>query len=228
MEITLSIIGTAGRDSSKPLGKSHFEAMCLVASGLIDQLANSNYPITHLVSGGAAWADHVAVKLFLNKKSPNLRLYLPAAFEGGSFHDNGSEKWNENPGRTANHYHKQFQVATHIHSLSEINIAKCEGATLIEMGGFHARNAMVAKSDFLLAMTFGKGSQVKPGGTADTVDKYLTRVRKEGIFDKSFHYNLNDGKIYEGCTLPPKSEQFGKNTAIFLNKFLGKNFKNSP
>ena len=221
MEITLSIIGTAGRDASNPLGKSHFEAMCLVASGLIDQLADSNYPISHLVSGGAAWADHVAVKLFLNKKVPYLRLYLPAVFEGGAYYDNGSEKWHENSGRTANHYHKQFQVATNINSLSEINIAKCEGATLIEMNGFHARNAMVSKSDFLLAMTFSKGNQVMPGGTEDTVEKYLTRVKKTGMFDKSFHYDLNDGKIYEGCTLPPKKkEPFGQETRIALNKFV--------
>lgn len=205
MEITLSIIGTAGRDAAKPLGKSHFEAMCLVASGLVVQLADSNYPISHLVSGGAAWADHVAVKLFLDKKAPNLRLYLPAVFEGGAYYDNGSAKWQENPGRTANLYHKKFQVTTNINSLSEINIAKCEGATLIEMNGFHARNAMVAKSDFLLAMTFGKGPEVMPGGTEDTVEKYLTRVKKTGMFDKSFHYNLTDGIIYEGCTLPPKA-----------------------
>ena len=222
-EITFSICGTAGRgDTANKLSKNHFDAMVIVAGQLMEQFAECGYKITTLVSGGASWADHSAVKLYLNKKVPNLRLYLPAVFEGGAYHDNGNTDWKVNPGRTANLYHKQFQVATNINSLSEINISKCEGATLIEMNGFHARNAMVAKSDFLLAMTFGKGHEVMTGGTEDTVEKYLTRVKKTGMFDKSFHYDLNDGKIYEGCTLPPKKkEQFGQATRIALNKFIG-------
>jgi len=65
----------------------------------------------------------------------------------------------------------------------------------------------VAKSDFLLAMTFGNEHEVKEGGTAHCVKCYLDRVRKEGIFDKSFHYDLNSGKIYEGCTLPKEGKK---------------------
>jgi len=204
MEITLSIVGTAGRkDDAAKLGKKSFEAMCLVASGLVDQLVESNYPITHLVSGGAAWADHVAVKLFLDRKVPRLRLFLPAVFEGGTFADNGDKDPNKNPGGTCNYYHKKFQNATHINSLTQIQIAKGEGAELIPVAkGFYARNALVAKSDFILAMTFGNGREVKDGGTSHTVKCYLERVRKEGIFDKSFHYDLNSGEIFEGCTIP--------------------------
>jgi len=204
MEITFAIVGTAGRnDDAKKLSKKHFEAMCIVASGLVDQFAESNYPISHLVSGGAAWADHVAVKLFLDKKVPHLRLFLPAEFEGGSFYDSGVRDSHKNPGGTANYYHRQFQKATNINSLTQIQIAKAEGAELIPVArGFFARNALVAKSDFILACTFGKGSEVKEGGTADTIRKYLDRVRKEGIFDKSFHYDLNNGEIHVGCTVP--------------------------
>ena len=191
MEITLAIVGTAGRkEDGKILSNKHFEAMCLVADGLIDELKESNYPITHLVSGGAAWADHVAVKLFLDKKVPHLRLFMPAEFEGGSFKDNGVNDPYKNPGGTANYYHKKFQTAAHINSLTQIQIAKAEGAELITVSkGFHARNALVAKSDFILAMTFGNEHEVKDGGTAHTVKCYLDRVRKEGIFDKSFHYD---------------------------------------
>lgn len=209
MEITLAIVGTAGRkEDAKRLSRKHFEAMCLVASGLLEQINESNYPITHLVSGGAAWADHVAVRLFLDKKAPGLRIFMPAEWDNGSYHDNGNKDAYENAGSTANYYHQLFQRATNINSLTEILIAKTHGAELIPvLKGFHARNALVAKSDFLLACTFGQERLVKDGGTADTVRKYLERVRKEGIFDKSFHYDLTTGNIYEGCLAPPKQEK---------------------
>lgn len=212
MEITFAIVGTAGRqDDGKRLTKQHFEAMCIVASELIDQVSENNYVITHLVSGGAAWADHVAVKLFLDGKAPNLRLFLPCEWDNGSFKDNGVKDPKSNPGGTANYYHKRFQNVTHINSLTQIQLAKTLGAELIPVArGFFARNALVAKSDFILAMTFGNENEVKDGGTAHTVKCYLERVRKEGIFDKSFHYDLSSGKVFVGCTIPKTpAEEFG-------------------
>jgi hypothetical protein len=122
MEITFSIVGTAGRkDDANKLSKKHFEAMCITAEGLIDQCNESGYPISHLVSGGAAWADHVAVKLFLNKKVPHLRLYLPCLFESGSF-INGPDPVNAkfNTAGTLNYYHQVFQRVTGVNSLSQI------------------------------------------------------------------------------------------------------------
>jgi hypothetical protein len=204
-EITLSIVGSAGRrEDAERMSRNHFEAACVVAEGLIDQFGEHNYSITHLVSGGAAFIDHVAVKLFLKKKAPHLRLFLPCEWDNGSFKDNGTDDWKSNPGRTANRLHKAFQTRTQINSLSEIQIVKNKGAELISVAkGFYARNALVAKSDFLLAMTFGNGHEVKEGGTAHTVRTYLNRVRKESIFDKSFHYDLNSGNILVGCVTPP-------------------------
>ena len=216
-EISLAIVGTAGRkDDAKRLTRKHFEAMCLVASGLLEQINESNYPITHLVSGGAAWADHVAVKLFLDKKVPNLRLFIPSEWDDGAFETKSSQSvqnrdYTSDPGSTANYYHKLFQQNTGINGLSDIQIAKAHGAELYCCrGGFHGRNAMVAKSDFILACTFGDKNMVKEGGTADTIRKYLARVRKEGIWDKSFHYDLNTKSIYEGCQVPDiaKEEKF--------------------
>ena len=161
------------------------------------------------MSGGAAGADHVAVKLFLNNKVSNLKLFLPAKWNDGMYYDNGKTNSFDNSGGISNYYHKKFQNATHIHSLSEIQIAKLRGAELIEVErGFYARNALVAKSDFLLAMTFGNESQVKIGsGSEHCVKCYLERVRKGDIFDKSFHYDLTSGKVYIGCTAPPKTEK---------------------
>lgn len=214
MEITLAIVGTAGRkEDAKKLSRQHFEAMMLVATGLLEQINESNYPITHLVSGGAAWADHVAVRLFLDKKAPGLKLFLPDFWENGSFKDTGEHDPYKNPGGTSNHYHREFQKRTGINSLSDIQIAKAEGAIIIDRRitkagneiplGFFGRNALVAKSDFILACTFGDKNKLKEGGTEDTVRDYLNRVKKEGIFDKSFHYDLSSGKVYEGCQVGP-------------------------
>jgi hypothetical protein len=232
MEITLSICGSAGRrDDAAKMSKQHFEAACIVATGLMEQLKECNFPITTLVSGGAAFIDHVAVKLFLQKKVPNLRLFLPAKWEMGKYADTGERDPHKNPGGTANYYHKKFLNATGIHSLSDIQVAKSNGAELIDENkngkplGFYPRNALVAKSDFILAITFGKGKEVKDGGTADTVKRYLERVRKENIFDKSFHYNLNDGKIYEGCTVPAASEETDHAS---LRQGLSNSFGGSP
>ena len=225
MEIIFAIIGTAGRkDDARRLSKKHFEAMCIVAEGLVENFGENNYPITHLVSGGAAWADHCAVKLFLDKKVPHLRLFLPCAFEGGSYKNTGVFDWKTNPGGTANALHRKFQLATNINSLTQIQIAKAEGAELINVDkGFYARNALVAKSDFLLAMTFGNEHEVKEGGTSDTVQRYLERVRREGFFDKSFHYDLNSGKIFEGCAVPKERTEADPiaNNPLFKNPRLG-------
>ena len=211
MEITLGICGTAGRkEDSKKLSSKHFDAMCIVAEGLLEQINTIGYPISCLISGGAAWADFVSVKLFLDHKVPRLKLFLPSEWQDGKFYDNGSREHND--GGTCNYYHLQFQRATGINSLSQMQIAKHEGAEFVVVNrGFFARNYLVAKhSDFLLAITFGKGAEIKAGGTSHTVGCYLDRVRKEGIFDKSFHFNLTDGTIYEGCQVPPMEDEPGK------------------
>lgn len=199
--ITLSIVGTAGRkDDENKLSLEHFNAMVNVGELLLKSCEKNNYKITTLVSGGASWADHVAVKLYLNNRVSKLRLFLPAEWETCKFKDTGEIDFKNNPGGTANYYHRKFQAATNISSLVEIQMAKDNGAELIEVPkGFYARNALVAKSDFILAMTFGEGDTVKDGGTSNTIQRYHERVSKENIFDKSFHYNLNDGKLYIGC-----------------------------
>ena len=232
MEITFSIVGSAGRqEDGERLSKHHFDAACLIASELLYQFEENNYKITCLVSGGAAFIDHVAVRLFLDKKVPHLRLFLPCEFVSGMFHDSGiSNDAGKNPGGTANYYHSKFKRKTGIDSLSELQIAKREGAEMINVDkGFFARNALVAKSDFILACTFGNKQEVKDGGTAHTIKCYLDRVRKEGIFDKSFHYDLNSGELFIGCTVPKPSEEdskFKKNKYYKNNAGLPQTFSN--
>jgi hypothetical protein len=149
----------------------------------------------------------VAVHLFLKKRVKHLRLFIPCEWDNGAFMDAGTDD-KTNYGRILNKYHNAFQRKTLIHSLSEIQSARHEGAELLPCrGGFYGRNAMVAKSDCLIAMTFGNKEHVKDGGTAHTVKCYLERVRKGEIYDKSFHYDLNSGEIFQGCKLPVETEQ---------------------
>jgi len=210
MDISLGICGTAGRKSdAKILSKQHFEAMCSVTLSLMKECGERNYPISTLVSGGAAYADFVAVQLFLNKKVKLLKLFLPAPWENGTFKDNGDKS----PGSVANFYHHKFQRTTGINSLSKMQSALVEGAEFIIVEkGFYARNYLVAKeSDFLLAITFGNKQEVKANsGSAHCVKCYLDKIRKESIFDKSFHYDLNDGIVYQGCTLSKHYENSPK------------------
>ena len=208
MEISLSIIGTYGEGGdSKILSTKHFDAMYLIAEELVTQINDSGYSLTHLVGGGSVWTSHLSIKLFLNKKVSNLRLFLSAEFQDGTYKDNGIiNDLLKNPGGVANYYHHQFQRTTGINSLSEIELAKRYGAELILVDNYYARNALIAKSDFILACTFGNKNEVKEGNTADIIRAYLNRVSKEGIFDKSFHYDLESGEIFIGCTVPIKTQ----------------------
>lgn len=219
LETTFSIVGTAGRkDDANRLSPKHFEAMCECARLLLQQLNETDYGVDTLVSGGAAWADHVAVKLFLNKEVPKLKLFLPCQFMGQDIgydpvplNEHERQK-GYSTGDTANKLHAKFSRKMNINSLWEIQLAIQQGATVIvPKGGFYGRNAKVAESDILLAMTFGdhewvkdggtvdKDGKVKLGGTAHTVTCYLNRVKKFGFFDKSFHYDLNSGEIFAGA-----------------------------
>src|SRR5690606_1280513 len=82
---TIAIIGTAGRgDDAAKLGPALFAAMVRDAAERV-----AAFPDPRLVSGGAAWADHVAVKLFLEGKVAGLTLHLPAEFRNGRFVETG-------------------------------------------------------------------------------------------------------------------------------------------
>ncbi len=74
-----------------------------------------------------------------------------------------------------------------------------QGAEVDVGHGFYSRNEMVAKSNAILAMTFGNGCIVKPGGTAHTVETYLNRIKKYGLQDNSYHYDLNSNMIFHGA-----------------------------
>ncbi len=159
----VAVIGTAGRDKSKPMTKATWEAM-------VDDLRPRLQLDDVLISGGAAWADHLAVHAYLQGWCQGLKLYLPAPFQVNKFLGPSSSA-----ASAANYYHQQFQIATGVRGLSEIHdaivkgaIAACEPAAAGYAAMF-ARNAKVAgDATLMLAYTFGDGAQPADGGTLNT------------------------------------------------------------
>lgn len=134
----LAIIGTAGRRSDiLHLNKNKYEEMIECAKWLIGQ----NH-IGSVVSGGAAWADHVALKVGLP-----LSLWLPAKKADLV---------------VAEKYHATFSRALKRDTWGEVLFRDHT-----KFGGFKDRNSKVAEeADCFLAMTF-RGD----GGTFDTISK---------------------------------------------------------
>ena len=182
---SMSIIGTAGRgDDRARLDRATYDRMTDVARSAVRRLG-----ATRLVSGGAAWADHVAVRLALEGvvEPRMLTLHMPAPFARGSFDASTRD------GGTANHYHRLFSERLGIRSLAEIADVVAAGAAVTTSPGFLARNALVAKGDAILAFTFGGGTPwgitaggptttareagLKDGGTSHTFDRSRSVVK---------------------------------------------------
>lgn len=195
---SLAIVGTAGRGSdADALSMVHWETMLRAAKHII-KVEN----VDRMVSGGAAWADHVAVRLFLEKTVPLLGLHLPAFVSRDGFVDQPNAENFGRSGRKAGEistgYHRDFSTRLNIDSLEELSraCAMIPNCSVTIGTGFNSRNLMVASdSDMLLAMTFGHGRVVKPGGTERTVRAFLRRT-SGNLAAKSWHLDLNTLKLY--------------------------------
>jgi len=154
--LRIAIIGTAGRDKTKPLNKNLYFKMAL---RMVEELSIFCDDII-LVSGGAALADHLAVTLFLGGYVAGLELCLPCEFKNGKYADNGSKDWRVNPGYVSNLYHKKFSEALNANTLDEIQQAITKGAVVKVGKGFHDRNCDITKCDRMFAFTWGKDGPV--------------------------------------------------------------------
>lgn len=171
MTMYLAIIGSA---SCSNWTKETFDDMVKITSLNIFKLKKLNTKIDEicLISGGAAWSDHIAVYLYLNKNVLdipiiNLELFLPCSFDKKYF-DNGQYHWAVNPGKTANTYHSVFSKQINRNSLKDIQNCINIGATINISNGFHSRNKKIAeKADKLIA--FGDTDE-PTGGTKYTYD----------------------------------------------------------
>ena len=198
-ELSLAVIGSAGRGQDYDnLNLVKYNEMYRIADTMIDYInSKSNIKLSTCYSGGSAWVDSIAVRLYLNNRIPNLKLYLPCDYEDGKFVDNYSET--SYISETINWYHSQFEKETGQNSLKEIQLAIDKGAVIKVINGFKNRNTYVATADYLLAMTFGEKDKVKKGGTWDTCNKYLQRIKEQSLPNHGFHFNLTEMKMYPQC-----------------------------
>ena len=111
--------------------------------------------------------DHIAVQLFLLGDIGSLTLYLPCPWDDSKsqFLESGSKR---SPGTISNTLHRMFSSVVKEDSLKQINDAIQVGAVTQVHNGFLKRNCSVAKSEYLVAFTWGKGSVPKEGGTLNT------------------------------------------------------------
>jgi len=190
----IAIIGTAGRaEDGDRLRGDDFGAMWLAVNRLIKTEIAKGQPYG-LISGGAAWADHVAVYDFILGNAYSLDLELPCKLQtDGRFVDTGERDFRTNPGGTSNYYHELFSKKIGFSSFRQLSMVAMTPECVISAGGgFFDRNSKIAeKADHTIALTFGDKAILKDGGTADTMKKFL----KKGT-GLSFHIDLHDWTIH--------------------------------
>lgn len=172
MSRAIAIIGTAGRDKDIKMSMKHWEQMCKVVHEEVE-------PTDTLVSGGAAWADHVAVWAYLNGYCKDLILHLPAPFM-----HNGYIGGYGTSGGAANYYHGLFTQRLGVHTMGHITLAIRKGAKVTEQPAAHGYSAMANRNKLvandcthMIAFTFGEGSEPADGGTKITWDMAKDKQR---------------------------------------------------
>lgn len=203
---TFGIIGSAGRgeDIAKITEETFFIMRASVRKIIQSLLVpNEQYAV---VSGGAAWADHVAVSLFNRGEASKLILHLPCKFDCDYVSFVHRPEDSGNIVFTANHYHTIFSniafpsadgYADDFASRKQIVEAIEKGAKTTVSNGFFARNVLVARdAEYMIALTFGKNEKLKDGGTKHTMGLFL--MKNDPL--RSYHVDLNNW----GCFNPAK------------------------
>lgn len=178
--MSVGIIGTAGRSNDYLwFTKEKYDRVVEIIDRSLTDVCSKTGMRTEdlcLFSGGAAFMDHVAVKLFLTGKYGKLILFLPA------FYDMKIKRYietiieGENSGKKSNHYHDLMRSVTGYNSLSEIHTAFGKGAAFQYYSTFKKRNSGLAQfanrvNATVYAFTLAPGLVPKDGGTHDTWTK---------------------------------------------------------
>lgn len=122
----------------------------------------------YLVSGGAAWADHLAVLLFLDARAKGLTIYMPCGWQLG-FRANPTVK--NDPARAMEYHHRQFASRVGYGptaTMQHLCTAQGMGAKIVAGTGFYQRNLLVGQVDSLVAFSWDDGPEPVSGGTAHT------------------------------------------------------------
>ncbi|XWV26538.1 hypothetical protein QJ857_gp0529 [Tupanvirus soda lake] len=180
--LRLGIIGTAGR---KPqdydvLSAEHMEWMADNIKSYIIHVLQTTTDNIILVSGGSAWADHVAVQLYLQENFGGLELYLPTIF------DTKNKKFaNTHEGRTLNFLHSKCAEKTKCDVFHELyKVVSNPNVKVVVKRGFFPRNTLISQNcDHLIAFTFGEYAPTD-GGTYDTW--------KKTTHNNKIHFSLCD------------------------------------
>lgn len=188
--IKIAIIGTAGRkNDAKIIKKKHFNFMVEKSKELVNDYFNLDSSKIHLISGGAAWSDHVAVQLFIDNFANKLTIFSPCDWDTTNRNFNNGNKF----GKTANYYHSIFSKKIGHNSLEQIDdLVKAKLDNFIfdsSSIGFMNRNTKISKCDYLIAFTFQPNKELyqpKSGGTKNTWDKAKKILKK----DNMVHINL--------------------------------------
>lgn len=171
--VPVAVIGTAGRRAAEvsQLSEVAFGRMVAKCREIIEQVWGLRPSEVQLVSGGAAWSDHVAVHLFLHHAGyDSLHLHMPCPFGADGRFAAGASSDASVP-RSANRYHATFSSRVARDSLAELQQAVAEGAAVTDSyDGFQHRNAAVAKAGRVIAFTMAASddAELPRGGTAHT------------------------------------------------------------
>lgn len=212
--VKLAIIGTAGRNEDEARlaeQPQFFLSRMLDAARVIADRVGADT----IVTGGAAWADHVGLLLFLSDPERfSLHLHLPALLKHDPadpaamlYLDTSSRQGGKSDARTSNFWHGKFadQFATVRAGWSpfhDLRTAFAHPKTVSHIGtGFTDRNkAVAADSDFALAMTFGCGPILKEGGTAGTMRTFL----RSHPSSTAYHLDLSSMRLCRNAAVPTK------------------------
>ena len=182
----IAVIGSAGRKGdAKYVNADRFNWILndfketLVEYGIIENKNDTNWHHIHLISGSAAFVDHIAVTLAI-ETGCQLTLGMPCEWDSklNQFKDSGIRDWIKNPGGTSNYYHNEFSKKTGKNSLQEL-AQIIPTANVIVKKGFHQRNSLIADpNDFLIAYTFNpQNNQPSSSGTLDTWSKSIAKTK---------------------------------------------------
>jgi hypothetical protein len=161
----VSIIGTSGRKEDAPFVNAN------TFDWIVDTCRQQTNPEDTLMSAGAAFSDHAAVVLALERKQP-LILELPAPWD-----DERQEFLSQKePGRINNYYHRQFSKACGWpadYSLETLHTAlKQPFVTVVQSEGFFTKSPFIVGCDKMLAFSFNANPSGPSGGTGFTWRKY--------------------------------------------------------